>query len=147
MLTSKQSGNLTFLAVGMAVGLLTYFVGSSLYNPPQPRRLVAPDGFFLGVKVIFPNEYDKMEFRTEFEKLAIYVRDHEPKTISYELLQSDKEPLQIFILERYLDKSAYLDIHKQSKEFISFRAKFQKMIERGAKIDGDSYLETGVGFV
>jgi len=147
MLTNKQSSNLTFLAVGVLVGAFSYFVISSLQSPPQPRRMEAPDGFFLGVKVIFPNEYDKMEFRSEFDRIATFVRDHEPLTISYELLQSDKDPLQIFILERYKDKSAYLDIHKSTKEFMVFRAKFQKMIERGAKVDGDSYLETGIGFV
>jgi quinol monooxygenase YgiN len=75
------------------------------------------------------------------------VRSKEFSTVSYEILQSDKDRLQIFILERYKDKAAYLETHKSSSEFIAFRAKFQTMIDSGTKVDGASYVESGIGFI
>ena len=144
----RNHSNVIIFAAGIALGSILCFLTMKLSGPAvHSRRTAEPEAFFLGVSVTFPNIEDKILFQNEFIPLSEYVRSYEPKTISYELLQSDKEPLQIFILERYVDKNAYLLIHKQSKEFIVFRERFQKIIERGARVDGHSYLETGIGFI
>jgi quinol monooxygenase YgiN len=137
---------LAIFAVGVTVGSLLCLLGVRLTAAPD-RRSLEPSAFFLGVTVMFPNNELKAKFETEFKMLAEYVRKSEPLTFTFELLQSDKEPMQMFVLERYQDKSAYLDIHKKSNQFIMFRENFQRMIEEGVVINGHSYLETGIGFV
>lgn len=142
---SSPNSNIIIFASGLVIGALGCLLLARFIQPSS--RYVAPEAFFLGVKVVFPNESDKATFESEFEILARYVRKSEPGTLSYELLQSDKRPLQIYILERYRTKDDYLEVHKRSKPFIEFREKFQRMIDNGAVVEGDSYLETGIGFV
>ena len=101
----------------------------------------------IGVKISFPTAQDKDTFIADFTPVAEYVRQHEPTTISYELLLSDKDDLHIYIMERYVNKQAYLEVHKKSSEFLSFREKFQKLINGGTKVDGESYIESNIGFV
>ena len=137
--------NIILLASGLLIGILSTLAVSRFLQPSH--RSVVPAAFFLGVKVVFPTEQDKVEFESEFEKLAAFVRSSEPQTISYELLRSDKNPLQIYILERYGSKTDYLEVHRKSQPFLSFREKFQGLIEKGALVDGDSYLEPGIGFI
>mmetsp|Transcript_21465 Transcript_21465/g.35926 ORF Transcript_21465/g.35926 Transcript_21465/m.35926 type:complete len:150 (+) Transcript_21465:74-523(+) len=136
----------TAFALGLALGGVLCFLGLKAFGPSD-RRNQLPGAFYLGVKVTFPSLEDKLKFHEEFIPLSEYVRQKEFTTVSYEVLQSDKDRLQIYILERYTDKNAYLDIHKKSKEFLAFRAKFQELIDEGAKVDGDSYMETGIGFI
>ena len=62
-------------------------------------------------------------------------------------MQSDKNNLQLYILERYLNKDVYLNIHKKSTEFLEFREKFQRLITSGTIVEGESYYESGIGFV
>jgi hypothetical protein len=41
-----------------------------------------------------------------------------------------------------------LEVHKTSKEFLKFREHVRQMTESGAvTLDGQSYIETGIGFV
>ena len=70
--------------------------------------------------------------------------NHEPTTISYEIAESDKDNNQIVIVERYVNKDAYLNIHKQSPKFIEFRKKLSAM---DVVISGHSYYETNIGFI
>jgi quinol monooxygenase YgiN len=142
---ANANSNVMLFASGLLLGAISCFVLSQLWQPSH--RHVAPSAFYLGVKVVFPNEADLTTFEAEFEKLAGYVRASEPVTLSYELLRSDKQPLQVYILERYRSKQDYLEVHKKSQPFLEFREKFQRMIERGAIVDGDSYTEAGIGFI
>lgn len=143
----KNNLNVAILAIGALVGAASCYLVMQMYQTSS-NRLSSPSAFYLGVKVSFTSEDDKLTFQSDFSKLAEFVRDFEPQTLSYELLQSDKDPLHIYIMERYKNKKAYLEIHKQSKEFIEFRARFQKMIEsKSVIVDGQSYVETGIGFV
>ncbi|KAJ1432678.1 hypothetical protein B484DRAFT_447678 [Ochromonadaceae sp. CCMP2298] len=141
----SKVGNLGVFALGLTLGSLLCFAGMKLLSPD--RRFLSPNAFFLGVTVVFTSLEDKLLFVEEFAPLAEYVRTREFSTLSYELLQSDKDRLQIFILERYVDKAAYLEVHKSSSQFLAFRAKFQTMIDRGTKVEGQSYGESGIGFI
>lgn len=70
-------------------------------------------------------------------------------TLSYKVAISDKNPLLVFILERYSDKEyGYLQVHRSGNEFTKFRTKLKTMEEEGGvEIEGESYLETDLGFV
>lgn len=147
MLRSINSKNsLLLLAFGIGVGSILGYLGGML-NTVNVRKSADQKAFFLGVSVKFPTVQDKTAFMHEFRPLADYVRTEEPTTISYELLESDKDSTLIYILERYKTKKAYLEIHKHSKPFLNFRAKFQEMINNGTIVDGQSYIESNIGFV
>ena len=104
--------------------------------------------FSLLVTLQFTEDKYKHEFLQEFESLADYVRQHEPQTLTYDALESDQNPLQILILERYRDKDvAYLQVHKSSQAFLTFRPKLKSMEDAGhVTINGHSYVDTMIGF-
>ena len=83
--------------------------------------------FVLLVALTFKTAEDKQTFSQMFAKLAIYVANKEPATLSYELADSDKDPLRVVIIERYVNKDAYLTIHKGSEQFIEFRKQMSKI--------------------
>lgn len=93
-------------------------------------------------------EHKDVFLREYFPPIANHVRDHEPDTLAYEVLLSDKDPLQVMILERYRDKeNAYLQVHKSSQPFLEFRPKLKSMQDQGhVTVSGHSYLDTGIGF-
>jgi quinol monooxygenase YgiN len=73
----------------------------------------------------------------------------EQTTLSYQVAISDKNPLQVLVMERYSDKeNGYLTVHKSGKEFLKFREQLKGMQDRGeVVINGESYLETSLGYV
>ena len=101
------------------------------------------------VELEFQDTTAKNEFMELVQPLMDYMRLHEPTTIGYEVLLSDKEDLRALLVERYTDREeAYLKIHKSSKEFLEFRPKLQAMQESGkVTISGHSYLDAGLGFM
>ncbi|KAL7529089.1 hypothetical protein ACHAXR_002791 [Thalassiosira sp. AJA248-18] len=70
-------------------------------------------------------------------------------TLSYQVLISDKDPLMVMLLERYSDKErGYLEVHKSGSEFLKFRDHLKSMQDtKDVVIEGQSYLETDLGFV
>lgn len=70
-------------------------------------------------------------------------------TLSYQVAISDQDPLKVLVMERYSDKDhGYLEVHKSGEEFLQFREKLKGMQERGdVAIEGESYLETDLGYV
>jgi quinol monooxygenase YgiN len=137
---SSRNRNLAALVLGLSLLLLSLHRLSQAAQPSPP--------FSLLVTLVFTAEEYKQLFLKEFAPLAIYVSKHEPQTIAYEALQSDQNPLQILIMERYRDKEvAYLQIHKSSQPFLEFRPKLTGMQEAGhVTISGHSYVDTMVGF-
>jgi quinol monooxygenase YgiN len=150
----SSSSSLPSLLMAVAVGaLISYVIFGKNSNGPlfsksamQSRRNAVDKAFYLGVSVTFPSTEEKTKFINLFTPLAKYVKENEFGTLSYELLHSDKETNRILISERYESKDYYLNTHKTSKEFLSFREKFQEMINNGATVDGHSYIESGIGF-
>jgi quinol monooxygenase YgiN len=138
------------LGVGIVVGLLISaksnpFRGpkNSIDNSRNPQHKSA---FFLGVTLKFNSVDDKEEFKALFAPYAKYVAEEEFGTISYELSESDKEPTQVFLTERYVNKDAYLEIHRKSKRFLEYRAKLTDMSSKFT-MEGHSYIETNLGFM
>jgi quinol monooxygenase YgiN len=110
------------------------------------RESIHRNVFVLGVSIKFKSQKAKMEFKHIFLPLAKYVALKEMNTLSYELAESDKDPLLVYLTERYKTKSDYLDIHRKSKEFLEFRQKFSDMKE-SYEMSGESYIETNIGFM
>jgi len=105
--------------------------------------------FTLLVTLTFATSSLVSNFLAEIQPLCEYIRQHEPTTLSYEVLLSDKDDTMVTLLERYEDKdNAFLKIHRASVPFQNFRAKLKAMEEKGlVKVDGNSYLDSGVGHV
>lgn len=96
--------------------------------------------------------FSAVEYKDEFLKLIQIVSDHvrtsEPDTLAYKVLLSNKDPLQVLVLERYRDKEiAYLQVHKSSAPFLDFRPKLAAMQNAGhVTISGESYIDSEIGF-
>lgn len=97
--------------------------------------------------VTFKNDQIKSKFLELYRVEAEYVRDHEMNTLSYEYAQSDKDPLQGILIERFISKDDYL-VHKQSSIFISFREQLQRFQnEKLVTINGESFIDSNIGFI
>lgn len=138
---------IVLLSVGVFIGVTASYGSRCLPETSSSYRRTKNKGaFFLGITIKFNTVQDKQNFVDIFGPYAKYVAAGETETISYELLESDKSPLQIFLVERYINKEAYLNIHRKTDEFIAFRA---KLTELGAtmSMDGHSYIESNLGFI
>jgi quinol monooxygenase YgiN len=105
--------------------------------------------FSLFVTLQFHDLSTKNEFLDDIRPLMDHIRVHEPTCIGYEVLLSDQDELQVLILERYQDKEiAFLQIHRSSAEFLTFRPKLQAMQSAGrVTMAGQSYYDSNLGFV
>ena len=114
----------------------------------KERITATEDAWVLAVTVTFADEATKAEFKKLFEPLALYVATHEPETLTYIVSESDQEPLKVLITERYKNKeTSYLQVHKSSDEFLSFRSKVTEM-EKSKRLEmkGNSWKEIGLGY-
>lgn len=104
--------------------------------------------FSLLVTLNFQDDGSLQVFLKAIEPLANYIRDHEPDTLAYEVLLSDKDPLQALLLERYRDKeNAFLKVHRSSQQFLDFRPKLAELEKAGKfTLSGHSYLDSQIGF-
>jgi len=137
-----------------AIPLLIFFVNTdeqAIDNimPELAAATPATHAFSLLVSLKFTEEKHKETFLEDFAPLAAYVKEKEVDTIAYEVLLSDKDPLCVLIMERYKDKEeAYLQVHKTSEPFLEFRPKLQALQDAGfVTVDGESYIDSGLGFV
>jgi quinol monooxygenase YgiN len=107
--------------------------------------------FTLCVTLKFHRIADKVLFQELFEPYARWVENNELTTLSYQLLQSDSNPLEIMLLERYASKSAYLDIHKKTEQFVAYKGKLIRLkgINSSStfEISGSSYYNADIGFI
>ena len=139
--------------IGLICGMVSiWFLSGYFANNGVSARKTLRNGsdtyhknaFILHVNLEFDSVEDKLRFKQLFIPMAQYVRTKEPTTLSYIVADSDKDPKKVIIVERYIDKSAYTDIHRTSNEFLAFREQFQTFTN--LKINGESYIETDVGF-
>ena len=122
--------------------------------PSQRGQMVQsaskPEIFSLLVTLKFEHPKGVAEFRKLFAPYAEWVAINEPTTTSYQLLQHVSLPLEVLVLERYITKEAYLNIHRKSKEFISFKERFLQLkdaSETAFAVSGNSYNDTPLGFM
>jgi len=104
--------------------------------------------FVLAVQLEFESHNDAESIFAKWHEATDYCFLKEPFLYHYEASQSDQNPLLYMIMERYRSKDDYLNIHKTSEAFQTFRAELKKLDEEGkVKIIGHSYNELGIGFV
>ena len=117
------------------------------FDEPSAKKAksVAKPVWALFVKLTFSSA-DKVEACKKLvSEYAQWMKENEPSTLSYQLMQSDKDPLQVCILERYADTSyAYAIAHKTSPEFRKFRPALAAL---EPEIDGHSYFEDAACFM
>jgi quinol monooxygenase YgiN len=103
---------------GIGIGAVLY-LSPFLFNQRTPSSrtttAVHKKAFDLIVALTFKSTRDKTTFVSMFSSLAEYIRLNEPTTLSYELAESDKDPLRVVIIERYVDKvKIHNSMHKCS---------------------------------
>jgi quinol monooxygenase YgiN len=134
---------LAIFALGIAMG---YLLSGASQIPHWSKRVSKDKGvFFLGVTLKFKTVEGKEKVKELFKPVADYVATHEMSTVSYEMLESDKDDKLVYIAERYQTKDAYLNIHKKSPEFLKFRAKLTELSDT-YEMEGNSYIESNIGF-
>ena len=131
------------LLVGICVG---YFLTKVNTGIGVRRETKHKEAFALLITIKFFSAADKQAFKDLFAPFAEWVAINEPGTLSFELSESDKDEKQIFITERYVTKNDYLEVHRKSPTFLSFRQKMADMSEK-FQMEGHSYLETNIGFI
>ncbi len=138
----NKKGVIAGLSVTACLSL--YFIISALSRTTSPVEI---DAWSLAVTLRFKTDADKTEFKKNLQPYALYVQKNEPLTLSYILSESDKDSKQMHIMERYVNKDAYLNVHKKSPEFVTFRKQLFDMQGQGRlTIEGHSYQEVGIGF-
>jgi quinol monooxygenase YgiN len=157
---SLSKTSLLRIIVCTALALVSYLVlsGSSSSIPrlsPEHRssqfhNSQSEETFTLCVTLIFNDEKSKDSYLKLFSEYAQWVATNELTTLSYQLLQSDASNLEVMVLERYVNKDAYLKIHKTSPQFLNYKKKFIEL--RGDSnptfsISGRSYYNSVGGFV
>lgn len=111
------------------------------------RRQSSHKGAFaLLITIKFKTVADKLAFKELFKPFAKWVSINEPGTISYEMSESDKEDTQVFITERYKSKNDFMEVHRKSRVFLTFRQKLSDM-SSSYTMEGHSYIESNVGFI
>lgn len=108
------------------------------------------DIFSLLVTLKFDHPKGIAEFHKLFAPYAEWVAENEPATTSYQLLQHDSKPLEVMVLERYINKDAYLNIHRKTIEFASFKERFLKLqdaVDTKFTVSGNSYNDTPFGYM
>ncbi len=143
---------ITFSVVGVLFGyLIGNYFGSSNKNELKSHQVLVNGRspynktvFDLFVTLDFEDDKEKQTFKSLFQNYALWIKKHETTTISYELAESDKAPNRIIIIERYINKDAYLKIHRETDQFREFRSKLSGL---KVTINGDSYIESNFGFI
>ncbi|KAL7492634.1 hypothetical protein ACHAWT_002843 [Skeletonema menzelii] len=138
-------GEITLL--GAALLSLGYFAGSNKKGVAASKQ---PPAFVLAVNLKFSTLTHRDTFLQLIDPVCQDVLANEAETtLSYKLAISDKDPLLVLVLERYSDKDhGYLKVHRSGTEFLNFREKLKVMQEEGGVvIQGESYLETELGYV
>jgi quinol monooxygenase YgiN len=108
--------------------------------------------FTLSVALKFRDEQAKSDFLSLLSTYSPYVEEHEPTTLTYQMMQSDKDSLEMLLLERYVNKNAYLNVHRKSPEFVRYREKVTALSgvdgggAPGLVMQGSSYDDIEIGF-
>lgn len=133
------------LAVTGAAVCLSYLLGRQSATPSR-RNPVHRKAFVLAITVEFETEEDRDVWLKLWADTAKYVADNEPRTLSYETMIADTNPLKVMVFERYPSKSDLTDIHQVSAKYKEFKA-MRSNFKFKTTVTGQSYLETNLGYM
>lgn len=105
----------------------------------QPKKV-----FVLAVSLSFKDVGERDKWINAWLPMVEQVKANEPGTISYELCMGDTEPQKLLVYERYVDKAAYEEVHRNSEAMLKFK---QATASIKAQVQGQSYYETNHGFM
>lgn len=137
--------------VGAGLALLLLFVA---FQAGKKQGRVKSSGprtpkagtFVLDIQFTFANTKDRDKFVELWRPLAKHVREKEPGTLSYELSVADSDPTKVLVFERYNSKDDYHH-HKASKPFDEFHTKLRESGISWVSKQGQSFMESGVGYM
>ena len=94
--------------------------------------------FLLIVFIKFDNVNDMNIFIKEFNILKKYCDKNESEfLLQYEYGISDKEDNKLIIIEKYLDKDYYINIHRKSSQFLNFKINTASI---NLNVSGESFV-------
>ena len=99
--------------------------------------------FFLILFLTFTSEDVLHDFIVGFKDYQAYLHKHEPHTLQFEMSRSDQSERRLMVIERYANKDRdYLETHRKSLEFISWRSRVADWEQKGlVNIIGESFWE------
>eukprot|EP01041_Mallomonas_annulata_P007565 gene7565-15511_t len=144
--------SLIFLTVGCLFGIWIgiiiserrFLLNKSLVKPYKGfhRKSSSEKAFTLCITLKFKDVEQKEIFRKILTPTINYVAKNEFETLSYELMDSETDPLQSFLLERYESKYAFTDIHRKGAIFLEQKRMMKEYnlnAENGFIIDGHGF--------
>ena len=94
--------------------------------------------FLLVIFIKFDHVNDMNIFIKEFNILKKYCDINESDfLLQYEFGISDKEDNKVIIIEKYLDKDFYVNIHRKSSQFLNFKINTSSL---KFSISGESFI-------
>lgn len=94
--------------------------------------------FILIINIKFKDNKDMNYFINNFLILQKYCLDKEKDfLLQYEYAISDKNKNKIVIIEKYINKESYLNIHRKSIKFLNFKENIKNL---NLIISGESYI-------
>jgi quinol monooxygenase YgiN len=120
---------------------------AAILRRTETRRDAVPEDIFtLCVTLQFNHPEGVIAFGKIFKPYAEWLAQNELTTLSYQLMHHDTRPLEVMVLERYLTKDAYLNVHRKTKEFSVFKEKFTLLLsgrsgETTFMVSGNSYYD------
>ncbi len=136
---------LSYVLLGALIGIYAQRLTKG-YQLSSSRK--SEKAWVLTVTLTFHSMEDRDMILHDWSSTVVpHCSEKEPFLLHYEAGISDKDPLKVIMLERYTEKSLYLNVHKSSEAFLKFRPKLQALQEGGkVTVEGFSYQEGGYGF-
>ena len=131
---------------------LPYALNDLTSDNTNNSNIAEDNAFILSIMIEFQTRKGVQHFEKLFSSMAKWVQEHEQTTTSYSFATSDKDPLKGLIFEQYVNKEAYLNVHKSSSQFLDFKKRMVAMNDDdvretlGWNMTGQSYL-LSAGFI
>jgi len=130
-----------------AASAASYWLGVSHGGGIGPSRPQQRRAFVLAVRLRFRSVAERDAWIAVWRPLAEAVRRDEPRTLSFELSVSDRDPTQVLVFERYAARGDYVGLHRSTEAFQLFKSASASLpFFESIAVEGESYVESGIGF-
>mmetsp|Transcript_15057 Transcript_15057/g.45515 ORF Transcript_15057/g.45515 Transcript_15057/m.45515 type:complete len:164 (-) Transcript_15057:627-1118(-) len=134
-----------FLAVS-AVQHLCRRSGRSTSSSSTAATEAPTKAWLLVVSSKFQSLEDRDALLEHVRRIAQQSANHEPGTLGFQVAIADNDPLRILVFERFANKEAWLEAHRNSTVYKKYKA-WQAAANIQAETTGQSYDELGWGFL
>jgi quinol monooxygenase YgiN len=130
-----------------AAAAAAYWLGVAHGGGLGPTRPQQRHAFVLAVRLRFRSVGERDAWLNVWRPLAEAVKRDEPRTLSFELSISDRDPTSVLVYERYASRSDYVQTHRSTPAFAEFKARSAALpFFETILVEGESYVESGIGF-